>query len=254
MESRDRNSENPGSRPHDYSDNKQNGRTWGGVFVVLVGGLLLARQAGADIPHWLFSFESLLVAFGIYLGIRHGFRGFIWLIPLAIGGFLLMGNVFPWHDVHRFTWPLLIIGFGLFLILRSLKKSNTDKSGRPPFRIEDESTDDLLDSVVIFGGVKRSIITKDFRGGEAVTVFGGTELNFMQAGLIGPVELELTQIFGGTKLIVPANWKIQSKEIVAVLGGVDDKRPVVAPAGDSAEQILILKGTSVFGGIEIRSY
>ncbi len=253
METPNRNIENPGNRAHHCSDNRGSGRLWGGLFIILIGGLLLARQAGAEIPGWIFSFKTILIALGIYLGIRHSFRGFAWLIPLTIGGFLLIDDFYPWYDIHKFMWPLLIIGFGLFLVLRSFTRRKEGPT-RSPFETELESSDDLLDSVVVFGGAKRSIITKNFRGGEAVTVFGGTELNFMQAELAGTAVLELTQIFGGTKIIVPANWKIHSKEMVAVLGGIDDKRASAARVDDGSEQILILKGTSVFGGIDIRSY
>ena len=101
--------------------------------------------------------------------------------------------------------------------------------------------------------MKKNIISKNFRGGESVTVFGGTEINLTQADISGAVGLEITQIFGGTKLIVPANWTVQSKELVAILGGIDDKRPPVPNAG-APEKVLILKGTCLLGGIEIRSY
>ena len=113
----------------------------------------------------------------------------------------------------------------------------------------------MLDSTVVFGGVKKNIISKNFRGGECVTVFGGTILNLMQADLNGPVVLELTQVFGGTKLIIPPHWKIQSRDMVAIFGGIDDKRPLLGnPQDDESERLLILKGTCLLGGIEIKSF
>ena len=112
----------------------------------------------------------------------------------------------------------------------------------------------MQDSTVIFGGAKKNIISKNFRGGEAVTVFGGTEINLMQADLTGPVVLELTQVFGGTKLIVPPHWKVWSKDMVTILGGIDDKRPMMGNPSDDTNKTLILKGTCMLGGIDIRSY
>ena len=35
------------------------------------------------------------------------------------------------------------------------------------------------------------------------------------------------QVFGGTKLIVPPHWKIETEEVVAVFGGLNDKRQVM---------------------------
>jgi hypothetical protein len=107
----------------------------------------------------------------------------------------------------------------------------------------------------VFGGVKKNIISKNFRGGETVTIFGGTEINLTQADVNGGVVLDLTQIFGGTKLIVPPHWRIQSKDMVAIFGGVDDKRPLLSNAStEETNKVLILKGTCIFGGIDIRSY
>lgn len=237
------------------SDRNRNGRIFGGLFIVLIGVVLLARQAGADIPRWLFSFESILIALGIYIGIRHSFRGIGWLIPTLIGAFLLLDDFYPELDIEDFTWPLIVIAIGLFIMLQGGKKKSEWKKWDKDHTDPETATDDFLDSTVVFGGVKKNIISKNFRGGESVTVFGGTELNLMQADLTSPVVLEITQVFGGTKLIVPPHWKIQSRDMVAIFGGIDDKRPMLGNAqGEEHEKLLILKGTCMLGGIEIRSF
>lgn len=237
-----------------YKNANRTGRALGGLLIVVIGILLLARQAGADIPRWVFSFEVILILVGLYIGLRHSFRGFAWLIPLLIGVFFLLDDFYPAFDFRDFIWPVLVISIGLFIMLRSLK-TNPQRKGYDPVLVDaEESADDVIDSTVIFGGSKKNVISKNFRGGEAVTVFGGTELNLMQAELPGPVVLELTQVFGGTKLIVPAHWKVQSREMVAILGGIDDKRPVLGNADRDDNQVLILRGTCILGGIEVRSY
>lgn len=231
------------------------GRLWGGLLVVVFGVLLLARQLDLGVPNWIFSFEAILIIIGLYIGLRHSFRGFFWLIPILIGGFLLLEDLYPLYELKRFTWPLLVIALGLFIMLRANKRK---QRGNPHHRgVEapvEESSDDVLDSTVVFGGAKKHIISKNFRGGEAVTVFGGTELNLMQAELTSPAVLELVQVFGGTKLIVPSHWRVQSKEMVAILGGIDDKRPVAHNANPDPNHVLILKGTCLMGGIEIKSF
>ena len=96
----------------------------------------------------------------------------------------------------------------------------------------------------------KKIFSKNFKGGEIVNIFGGTEIDLSQADINGEVRLELTQMFGGTKLIIPGSWKLIVKN-AAILGGIEDKRPN-QPLDPN--KILILTGTSMFGGIEIRSY
>jgi hypothetical protein len=109
--------------------------------------------------------------------------------------------------------------------------------------------DDYLDTVSVFGGVKKTIFSKNFRGGEIVNIFGGAELDFTQADINGRVVIDITQIFGGTKIVVPSNWKV----ISAVFASVDDKR-LRTPASYDTEKVLVLKGVSIFAGVDVRSY
>ncbi|MGC1244259.1 MAG: hypothetical protein WA874_21900 [Chryseosolibacter sp.] len=234
----------------------RSGSVMGGLLVVAIGLLLLARRAGLDFPDWLLSFEALLIALGLFLGFRHSFKGVGWIIPIVIGGFLLLDDFYPYFDIGYYFWPLLIIGIGLFIIFSSSKKKRDwGKWDAGSQAYTQNFADDYLDSTVVFGGIKKNVISKNFRGGEAVTVFGGTEINLTQADINGVIVLELTQIFGGTKLIVPSHWKVQSKDLVAIFGGVDDKRPLLASTqAEDTNKVLILKGTCLLGGIDIRSY
>lgn len=246
----------PENQPrHVPAERNRNGRIIGGLLIVVIGLILLAKKAGLELPDWWFSLETILIAIGLYLGIRHSFRGFGWAIPILIGGFLLIDNFYPEYQIEEYTWPLVVIGLGLFIMFRAGKKNRSGKKWQASQTDAEDAGDDYLDSTVIFGGVKKNIISKNFRGGEAVTVFGGTEINLTQADVNEPIVLELTQVFGGTKLIVPAHWKVQSKDMVAIFGGIDDKRPPVSsPTTDERDKVLILKGTCMLGGIEIRSY
>jgi predicted membrane protein len=135
------------------------------------------------------------------------------------------------------------------------KKKKKDSAGIEEATIIDEThnhKEDFLDSTCIFSGSKKIIISKNFKGGDVVTVFGGTELDFSQADMTKPVTLEITTIFGGTKLIIPSNWEIKS-EAVMIFGGIEDKRRMQTITGEP-EKTLILRGTVLFGGIEIKSY
>ena len=232
----------------------RHGRVWGGLALLIIGGLLMARQAGANVPYWLFSWQMFPIAAGIYFGARQSFRPGGWLIPIAIGVTFLIDDFVPGIEMRHFIWPAIIIGAGLFMIFRPRgSRSDRWKSWENnSFISSTDGSDEVLDMVSIFGGNKRNVITKNFRGGEAVSVFGGTELVLTQADFTGTATLELTQVFGGAKLIIPANWKIQS-EVVSIFGALDDKRPQ-SPDGADSTKVLKLIGTSIFGGIEIKSY
>jgi len=115
------------------------------------------------------------------------------------------------------------------------------------------NSEGFIDAVSVFGGMEKNIVTKDFRGGDIVTFFGGTSLNLSQSDIKEKATLELTQVFGGTQLIIPSNWKLHS-EMVSVFGSVEDKRGLHKDHSSDPVKTLVLRGTSVFGGIEIKSY
>lgn len=236
------------------SDNRHNkGRAIAGLIVVLVGTVLLARQLGVEFPYWFFTWPMLLVAIGLYVGFRHSFRNPGWMIPTGLGLLFLLEHLVPELELKPYIWPIIIISIGLFMIFRPRGRSrgeywkNWEKANSESF------TDSAFETVTIFGGDKRQIISKDFKGGESVCVFGGVEINLTQADLTGPATIEVVQLFGGTKIIVPPHWRVQTDELVCLFGSLEDKRQMTGSAVD-ATKTLTLKGTCMFGGIDLRSF
>ena len=116
---------------------------------------------------------------------------------------------------------------------------------------EGYSSEDFIDSTSIFGGVHKKIVSKTFKGGDVVTMMGGTEIDLSQADFTGMIRLDITQIMGGTKIIVPPHWEVRS-EVTAVFAGFEDKRQ--QPAILNPEKVLVIDGTSIFGGIELKNF
>jgi predicted membrane protein len=241
------------------SPSNQSGRAWGGLIIVAVGAVLLAKKAGADLPPWLFTWQMALITFGVFVGAKHRFRDWGWLVPVAIGSVFLADKFIEDISIEQFFWPIIIIFIGLVMIFKPKRSRDgvwrrwNEKHQEQFSAMSSQNTEeDFINAVTIFGGAKKVIISKDFKGGETTTFFGGVEINLTQADINGRAELELTQVFGGTKLVVPSNWKIQTEELVSVFGGLDDKRKnITTPDPDKT---LVLKGTCIFGGIDIKNY
>jgi predicted membrane protein len=229
------------------------GALWLGIIFFFIGMGWLLRQMNFPFPHWLFGWEMILIVIGLVIGIRNKFRDAAWIILVLIGGVFLIRDIFPFLTFYKYFWPMALIALGLFLILRPWRKSGQNRFGQDQLSTTGElsTSEDLLDYTAAFGGLKKNILSKNFRGGEVTCIFGGAELNFLQADIQGTVMLEVTQIFGGTKIIIPAHWEVKS-EMTAIFGGIDDKRAVSANVDHS--KVLVLDGTSIFGGIEIISY
>jgi hypothetical protein len=96
------------------------------------------------------------------------------------------------------------------------------------------------------------VISKNFRGGEVSTFFGGTDINLSQADFQGSAVIHTSTAFGGVKIIAPPHWNIKS-EVLCIFGGLDDKRPQ-AKEGLDTTKTVVLKGTCIFGGIDIKSF
>ncbi len=244
------------------------GRILAGLLLASYGGLFLMRELGFELPALLFSWPMILIGIGLYTGARHNFSKPGWIILTLIGAVFLIEKSYPEMDFHRFFWPVLLIGAGLFMAFKPRRKYKDCKNQGRHFThfknrnrnagvemgySEQSSSEDYLEVVAIFGGTKRVVLSKEFKGGEITAVFGGSEVNLMQADIDGRVILEVNNIFGGTKLLVPANWNVQS-DIVTILGGVEDKRPLLAPGSAPTNKILVLKGACIFGGVDIKSY
>ncbi|HVU56105.1 MAG TPA: DUF5668 domain-containing protein [Puia sp.] len=247
-------------------------RVGAGLFLLLIGGLLLLDQMGFPLPDWLFNWHVLLIAIGLFLGIRHGFRGGAWLVLIAVGSFFLIQENYPSIPLHRFLWPSIVIFVGLLIIVGPRRRPRWghewkeefgprrgcgDRRGRGKYvqsfasSKEGYTSEDYIDSVAIFGGVHKKIVSKNFKGGDVTSIMGGTELDLSQADFTGTIHLDVTQVMGGTKIVVPPHWEVRS-EVSAVFAGFEDKRQ--QPAVTNPDKILILDGTSIFGGIELRNY
>lgn len=232
---------------------RRDGRATTGAFLVIIGAVLLASKMGLPVPHWLFSWEMLMIAFGILIGFKHRFRNPFWLILVFIGAASLIDDAYPLMNVRNYIWPLALMLIGLLFILRP-KRFKPDRFKESDYHFpvtEDASLDSIVDITAIFSGVKRRILSKNFQGGDITAFMGGAEIDLTQADIPGTVTMDITAVFGGVKLIVPPDWDVQS-HATAVFGGVEDKR-YTHPAVQT-HKVLVLDGAAVFGGIEIKSY
>lgn len=253
--------------PRRFGNRNHPGRVTGGIVLLLAGAALLVRQLGAPVPDWLFSWPVLLILIGLITGFKVRFRSPGWLIPMTIGIVFLADDLVPSINLKPFLLPIIIMIVGLLFIMRP-KGGGWHRGGYGRWRErwhddqynQSENTgetpaadrSDFIDATAVFGGIKKMVLSKNFQGGDITNIMGGSEINLTQADFNGRILIDTTNIFGGTKLIVPPHWDVQS-EVVAIFGGVDDKRQLngVAP---NPSKVVVIDGTCLFGGIEIRSY
>jgi predicted membrane protein len=220
-----------------------------GVLVMLAGlALLLDRfgivNAGVIFRLW----PSLLIAFGVMHFTRgereHRFWGLFWVFT---GAWLLLRslNVIALGFWELFL-PVLLIGMGVTIVLRSLTDAGYVKPDR-------ERSSHLF---AAFGGSKRSFDGQAFDGAYMTAFMGGCDLDLRRATL-KPGDERTVVVFawmGGHVIRVPPEWNIVLS-VSPIFGGVDDKRvaPVAPPPLEGAPPRLIVKGTVVMGGLELKN-
>lgn len=247
------------SPPPQFNHRPSNGHIWIGGFLLIIGAFFLLRRLGFDLPNWLISWQMGLIAIGIFVGVRKDFQGATWLILILIGSLFLINEFFVFGELRRFILPIILIGSGLFFIFRPRKEynyveyNNNGHTNETPLpKGVTPTSEDFIDTTSIFGGTKKKVFSKAFRGGDMVNIFGGSEIDLTQADINGTAILDVTTLFGGATLLIPSNWNVVSNA-VAILGEVKDKR-VMTNIPENNNKTLMIKGTVIFGGVDVKSF
>lgn len=118
----------------------------------------------------------------------------------------------------------------------------------PPF----DSADDTFDRSVIFMSFNRRITSRRFRYGKISAVFGGFHIDFTGADMEGnQAVLQIEAVFGGGEIRVPPTWRV-SITGHEVAGAIVDETTALPDAAAPAK-LLIIHGTTVFGGVVIKN-
>lgn len=238
------------------------GRVWVGAIILFLGSAILLNNLGVDLPNWLFSFSNVLIALGLFIGVRRNFKGVVWLILVLVGAYNTLDNMDLGLDLSKYGFGVGLIIIGGFLLSKS-KPSGKEKinfkeaffgtqSSEEEKQNKADKNNDIIDVIAVFGGNTQTVYTKNFKGGDVTAVFGGADIILNQADFTDTVYLDVTAVFGGIKLIVPPHWAVKSN-VGAVFGAVEEKRSQVL-SGDALQKTLVLQGTVLFGGVEIKSF
>lgn len=286
MEKSTHTNQNPQLPP---SNNKSS--TTVGAIIILFGVFLLLNNLdlGFLFPSWLFSFPMILIIIGLVIGINSKFEKKSSFILLTIGGIFLLRKIFDNFNPFQVLLPAIAIVIGIYIINRNRKAPTipTPPENTPPPHPTDEFdwdrrvvdlTDDTgannqnsshqntghygaynqfqyaenyLKVDAIFGNSNKIILSKNFLGGTITNIFGSSVINLLQADLSQPVVIDTFQLFGSTKIIVPAHWVV-TPSISSIFGDVDDRRIIINHPYDESKK-LFLTGTSLFGTVTIKN-
>ncbi len=134
----------------------------------------------------------------------------------------------------------LLLGWFLFMIGAVVYARLKGRDSTQP-----EPDADEIDLVATFGPLEYRSSAGAFRGGSVTTWFGGGTLDLRGATLAPEgATLRVNALFGGGNLIVPADWRVETRLIG--IGGAGDGRPDGNPPVGAPT--IRREGTTVFGG------
>lgn len=224
-----------------------------GATLVIAGVLLILGRTGI-IPSsylgYIFSWQMLLIVIGL-IGLLSLSRSYFFnLLLILIGGFFMATEIYEIPiETQRLFWPIVLVIAGLLIIF---KHKNHEKWNKR-FKTGEQIPSGFFKRDYVFGGGKNFITSKDFAGGVVSVVFGGCELDFTEAELAeGTNILEINAVFGGIEIKVPKHWEVEV-DVTGILGGFSDERRYFNSDNIDSSRKLIIKGSAIFGGGDIKN-
>lgn len=244
-----------------YKKHRRRNRFFGPFIIVFIGAVLLLQRLPIDAPEWVFSWNTILIVGGLALGIMMRFRHWIWFIPLLIGTGRILADYYIPEEYQNLIFPIGLMLFGVYIFLYSLFRKRfcpyehySPKTNRFKHKYSGQTTvdeDSFIQIENTFGGIDRSFISKNLKGGHIKNTFGGVSINLTQADFEESIDVHVENTFGGITLYVPPHWKVVAK-LESHLSGIDDNSYFESKP-DEDTKYLVLKGKSIFGGIEIKN-
>lgn len=221
-----------------------NARLFFGVAVLVLGlAWTLDNLNLIDASEYLRWWPVLALGYGLLAITGVGVRqqtvpGAIWTL---IGGVSLLRTLGMIRVSIFDLWPLFLIIVGGSIVARAWK-------GAPSITSSDEAGS-TFNTFAFMAGAERKVISQSLRQGELSAVMGGVVADFRSAvPADGRAVVDVFAMWGGIELIVPVGWRIIG-EVTPILGGFDDS---TVPPLDPAAPTLVVKGTAIMGGIEVK--
>lgn len=216
-----------------------------GLIILIYGLLLLLRNMGYDTGVHLWEYwPVLLILLGLRLLIQpREHRQFVTGSALLIlGGLFLLSNLDIIDLRWRMIWPLMIILLGLAMLYSSVWKQGKQALGQ-----------DSINLSMIFGGGEFRFDSKALRGGSITAIMGGGSVDLRDAEMTDDeIVIDTFAMMGGIEIIVPGHWTV-IMQATPILGGMDNKSTSVAQQQGKPSKRLLIKGTAIMGGIEVKN-
>ena len=248
---------------------KSDKRFYFGVILIVVGVILILERLNLipeSMADMLISWQMLLIGIGV-LSLIGGNRTAGTILIVIGATFMIPELITVPHEIRRIYWPLILVIIGISILMRQrdhqrLRKENDPILNIPP---DDDSKSfkssynadsfNTFDDFVIFGGREIFVTSQALSGGKATSIFGGIEFDLRKATLQpGGAIIDCVSVFGGCGFKIPMDWNVRN-EVTTIFGAFTDKRgETYNDRYYDPSKTLVIKGLSLFGGIEVKHF
>lgn len=247
-------------------------RFYFGVILIAVGVILILERLNLipeSMADMLISWQMLLIGIGA-ISLIGGNRTAGTILIVIGGTFMIPELISVPQEIRRIYWPMILVLLGFLILMRQRehqklgnKKNDpfisAPNSDSPPSGSSDSSYSansfNTFDDFVIFGGREIFVTSQALSGGKATSIFGGIEFDLRKASLQpGGAVIDCVSIFGGCGFKIPMDWNIRN-EVTTIFGAFTDKRgETYNDRYYDPSKTLVIKGISMFGGIEVKHF
>ncbi|KAA3609754.1 MAG: hypothetical protein D8M58_09090 [Calditrichaeota bacterium] len=229
--------------------NKIDIKVFFGIAIIAVGIILFLDNIGFDLRVNIFDFWPLIL---IAIGLNQLVQPAEARQPLSGSIFLFLGAYFLLDEFIYIPfdlgdlWPVLLILVGIS-ILRNHVWGTPEKGGSA----------DFINLTFILGGGDHKFTSQTLTGGKVTAIMGGGTIDLRQASCEGEdLVIEAFAFWGGVEIIVPFHWQVNI-QASPIMGAVENN--TTSPAGiegievNLAPKNLIIKGSAIMGGVEVKN-
>lgn len=225
------------------------------AFSFIYSGVILiaykSHYISYEVFHMIFNWQLLLVAIGLVTISKNGNKIGGYIMIFIGGSFLIPEFINIPFDTRQLFWPAILIGVGVIILLKGTK--NWPHEAKLRFEKSDFTDIDMINDNHIFSGGEFHITSENFKGGKISAIMGGGKYNFRNVKLAPGIQiLEVSLIFGGVELHVPSEWDVKI-EVSSIFGGFSNKNMSYIRSTEATGQ-LIIRGSAIFGGGEVKRY
>lgn len=222
------------------------GRLIAGLAILFAGVVFTLGNFGVRVPDEIWQLVPAVV-FAALATSRLLRLGVFDPLVLIFGGlaayFTLRAFDLDYYFPIRKLWPLILVVIGIRMVTARSRARRALRAG---------SSQDL-DEFVAFGGIKRVVTRSDFTGGALSAFCGGFEVDLRRAQMAGnEATIDVFVMWGGGEIFVPQDWQVVVRAL-PLFGGSDDKTAHASGEAGSPAKTLVITGTILMGGIEIKN-